>query len=97
MVEDVAAAMDIARTNLLAITKKIIQDRSDKARSERPYLKKFNLSTPTLMLIRNSRHRAKGRRTHIEEVVVSIHKGHEGDDNQTDTNTGGKKAIGPGL
>jgi hypothetical protein len=43
-----------------------------KARSERPYLKKLDLPTSSLMSRRNSRRRMKGQRTLIEEVVSSI-------------------------
>jgi hypothetical protein len=51
---------------------KIIQDRSGKARSEKPYLKKLDLATPSLTSRRNSHRRTKGRRTLIEEVVSSM-------------------------
>jgi hypothetical protein len=51
---------------------KIIQDRSGKARSKRPYLKKLDLPTPPLTSRRNSCRRMKGRRTLIEEGVSSI-------------------------
>jgi hypothetical protein len=52
-------------------TNKTIQDRFSKVRSERPYLKKFDLWTPPLTSRRNSRRRTKGQRTLIEKVVIS--------------------------
>jgi hypothetical protein len=43
IIENVAVGVDIARINLLVATNKTIQDRFSKVRSERPYLKKFDL------------------------------------------------------
>jgi hypothetical protein len=42
-----------------------------------PYLKEFNLPTPSLMPEGRSRRRSKGRRSIIIDDAISIDKGHK--------------------
>ena len=73
IVEDVAAKTNIARTIPLAATmRKKIQNRSDEARYEGPYLDKFNLSTPALTSGRRSRRQTKCQRLLIIDDDIFV-------------------------
>jgi hypothetical protein len=72
IVEDVATGTNTARIIFLTTKEKRSKIDLREARSERPYLKEFNLPTPLLTPGGRSRHRSKSRRSIIIDDVIFI-------------------------